>query len=303
MKEKELINIIKSIVGSDYIGDDCAYLEDLGIVVTQDSLAEDVHFSLQYTTPYQLGYKSAAVNLSDVYASGGEPKYITVALSLPSDIDADFVKNFYEGIKFACGSDVKIVGGDITGSDKVFISVCAIGKVNNRNISSRKNAKVGYKVIVSGLHGSSAAGLKLLSEGNSEFYEFVNAHLQPKVQKDFALRVSAVVKEPYAMMDTSDGLMDALSTIANDSGVLLDVDFSKIPYDKNLEKFENWQDMVLFGGEDYGIVAVVPQEYNLGGVEIGVVKDSLGVDLSLNGKVSHYSKKDVENKVFNHFNY
>jgi thiamine-monophosphate kinase len=278
-------------------------LEDLGIVVTQDSLAEDVHFSLQYTTPYQLGYKSAAVNLSDVYASGGEPKYITVALSLPSDIDADFVKNFYEGIKFACGFDVKIVGGDITGSDKVFISVCAIGKVNNRNISSRKNAKAGYKVIVSGLHGSSAAGLKLLSEGNSEFYEFVNAHLQPKVQKDFALRVSAVVKEPYAMMDTSDGLMDALSTIANDSGVLLEVDFSKIPYAKNLEKFENWQDMVLFGGEDYGIVAVVPQEYNLGGVGIGVVKVGLGVDLSLNGKVSHYSKKDVENKVFNHFNY
>ena len=198
---------------------------------------------------------------------------------------------------------MKIVGGDITGSDKVFISVCAIGKVNNRNISSRKNAKAGYKVIVSGLHGSSAAGLKLLSEGNSEFYEFVNAHLQPKVQKDFALRVSAVVKEPYAMMDTSDGLMDALSTIANDSGVLLEVDFSKIPYDKNIEQFENWQDMVLFGGEDYGIVAVVPQEYNFGGVEIGVVKDGLGVDLSLNGKVSHYSKKDVENKVFNHFNY
>ena len=72
------------------------YLEDLGIVITQDSLVEDVHFNLEYTTPYQLGYKSIMVNISDICASGGEPKYVTIALSLPKDIQIDFIKEFYE---------------------------------------------------------------------------------------------------------------------------------------------------------------------------------------------------------------
>ena len=80
--------------------------------MTQDSLVEGVHFSLEYTTPKQLGYKSAMVNLSDVYASGSEPKYMTISLSLPKDKDEKFVEEFYKGIKSACG-DVKVVGGDI----------------------------------------------------------------------------------------------------------------------------------------------------------------------------------------------
>lgn len=102
------------------------------------------------------------------------------------------------------------------------------------------------------------------------------------------------------MMDTSDGLMDGLSTIANESGVLLDIDFDKIPYDKDIEQFENWQDLVLFGGEDYQILATVPQNFQ-GGFEIGVVKEGLGVNLKLRDKITHYLKQDVEEKVFNHF--
>ena len=303
MKEKEFIDIIKSIIGSDYIGDDCAYLKDLGIVVSQDSLVQDVHFSTDYATPWQLGYKSAVVNLSDIYASGAEPKYMTVSLSLPKSIETDFVRVFYEGICFACGDNVKVVGGDITGADKIFISVCVIGKANGRNISSRSNAKEGYKVFVAGEHGSSAAGLKLLKQKNNKYPKFIKTHTEPKIQGEFALGVSGMVKEKYAMMDLSDGLMDALSTIANESGVLLEVDFDKIPHDKNIEKFENWQDMVLFGGEDYGIVAVVPEKYKFNGVEIGKVKSGLGVDLLMNGAKTHYSKADAESKVFNHFNY
>ena len=96
MKEKEFIQIIKSTLNSNYIGDDCAYLKDLGIVVTQDSLVEDVHFKMDYMTPYQLGYKSVMVNISDICASGAEPKYITISLSLPKHVDEDFVKNFYD---------------------------------------------------------------------------------------------------------------------------------------------------------------------------------------------------------------
>ena len=310
MKEKEFINIIKNTLGSEHIGDDCAYLRDLGIVVSQDSLVEDVHFKREFITPFQLGYKSVMVNISDICASGAKPMYLTISLSLPNDIDSDFVKEFYEGAKKACltphpatlslGEGVSIVGGDITSADKIYVSVCAIGDAKGRNISSRKNAKEGYKVVVSGLHGSSGAGLKLLLEDKTEPQKFVKAHLEPQAQVEFGNQAGLNIKSPYAMMDTSDGLMDALSTIANESGVLLEIDFDKIPHDKDLEKFDSWQDMVLFGGEDYGLVAVIPQEFDYG-TQVGVAKQGLGVDLNIDGKPIHYSKSDVENKIFNHF--
>lgn len=300
MKEKEFITIIKNTLNSPYIGDDCAYLKDLGVVVTQDSLVEDIHFSTKFISAFDLGFKAVMVNVSDVVASGAEPKYLTVSLSLPSNVKEDFVEEFYNGCKKACGNDVQIVGGDITGSEKIYISICAIGKTLRRNISSRKNAKIGQKVIVSGIHGSSSAGLKLLLEGKNSPEKFIKSHINPVAQVEFGKNISTTVKEPYAMMDTSDGLMDGLSTIANESGVLLDIDFDKIPYDKDIEQFENWQDLVLFGGEDYQILATVPQNFQ-GGFEIGVVKEGLGVNLKLRDKITHYSKQDVEEKVFNHF--
>lgn len=300
MKEKEFITIIKNTLNSPYIGDDCAYLKDLGIVVTQDSLVEDIHFSTKFISAFDLGFKAVMVNVSDVVASGAEPKYLTVSLSLPSNVKEDFVEEFYNGCKKACGNDVQIVGGDITGSEKIYISICAIGKTLGRNISSRKNAKIGQKVILSGIHGSSSAGLKLLLEGKNSPEKFIKSHINPVAQVEFGKNISTTVKEPYAMMDTSDGLMDGLSTIANESGVLLDIDFDKIPHEKDIEQFENWQDLVLFGGEDYQILATVPQNFQ-GGFEIGVVKEGLGVNLKLRDKITHYSKQDVEEKVFNHF--
>lgn len=300
MKEKEFITIIKNTLNSPYIGDDCAYLKDLGVVVTQDSLVEDIHFSTKFISAFDLGFKAVMVNVSDVVASGAEPKYLTVSLSLPSNVKEDFVEEFYNGCKKACGNDVQIVGGDITGSEKIYISISAIGKTLGRNISSRKNAKIGQKVIVSGIHGSSSAGLKLLLEGKNSPEKFIKSHINPVAQVEFGKNISTTVKEPYAMMDTSDGLMDGLSTIANESGVLLDIDFDKIPHEKDIEQFENWQDLVLFGGEDYQILATVPQNFQ-GGFEIGVVKEGLGVNLKLRDKITHYSKQDVEEKVFNHF--
>lgn len=300
MKEKEFISIIKNLLNSDYIGDDCAYLKDLGIVITQDSLVENVHFCMDFMTPFQLGYKSVMVNISDVAASGAEPKYLTISLSLPSYIEKDFIKEFYEGAKKACGSTVQIVGGDITGADKIFVSVCAIGSTNNRKISSRKNAKAGQKIIISGEHGSSAAGLQILLSGKKEPEKFIKAHLEPKAQIEFGKNIAQTVKTDYAMMDTSDGLMDALSAIANESKVLLDIDFDKIPFDNDLKNFANYQDLILFGGEDYQIVASTEQDFE-GGIRIGEVKEGLGVDLKINNEVRHYSKQDVEKKLFNHF--
>lgn len=304
MKEKDFISVIKKISGSEYIGDDCAYLKDLGIVITQDSLVEGVHFSLDYMTPEQLGYKSIMVNLSDIAASGAKAEYITVSLSTPPNIETDFVEKLYTGMQKAChenNQNIKIVGGDITGSDKIFISICAIGTTKNCTISSRKSAKVGYKIVVSGNHGSSAAGLRLLTQGKTAPEKFIKAHLEPKAQILFGQKISQNITNDYAMMDTSDGLLDALSTIANESNVLLEIDFNKIPYDKEIEQFENWQNLILYGGEDYQIVAAVPKDFEPLGTVIGEVKTGSGINLIKNNEITHLERTQIEQKLFNHF--
>lgn len=243
MKEQTFINIIKNQTGDEYIGDDCAYLKDLGIVVTQDSLVEDVHFKLTWCTPYQLGYKAVTVNISDVLASGAEPKYITIALSLPASIDENFVEEFYKGAKSALRG-AKIIGGDITGSDKVFISITAIGTTKGRKISSRKNAKIGDVVITKGEFGKSALGLKELKNGGKNL-ELIRAHLEPQLEELFAKEIATQIDCEYAMMDTSDGLADALFQIAQSSKVSID---SKIVEG-------------IFGAEDYKLVATVPRKF------------------------------------------
>lgn len=296
MKEKELIKIIKSTVNSSYIGDDCAYLPDLEIVVTQDSLVENVHFSLDFIPPYQLGYKSVMVNISDVCASGAEAKYLTISLSLPKYVDENFVKEFYEGAKKACG-DVQIVGGDLTGSDKLYISVTAIGSTKGRKISSRSNAKEGYKIIVSGEHGNSAKGLELLKSHitiNTEDEKFINAHLMPVARKELSKQIAQNAVCDYAMMDTSDGLCDALMQIAKASNATISVDTSKIPHDKRLNI-----ETVLYGGEDYELVAAVPEEllqhltcYTIIGE---VEKGRAGVNID----GIFYS--NIDDKLYNHF--
>ena len=294
MKEHDFINIIKKTVNSKYIGDDCAYLKDLGITISQDNIVEDVHFLRKDISAEQLGYKSAMVNLSDIAASGAEPKYMTIGLSLPKDINNDFVEDFYTGIKNAC-KDVEIIGGDITSSDKIYISICVIGITKNRKISSRSNAKIGYKIITSGNHGSSAAGLIELLKGNRN-NDFIKSHLEPKAQIEFSKSISTRITEDYAMMDTSDGLMDALYQISQASNVLLSVEFDKIPFDKNLTKYDNYKDLIFYGGEDYQIVACVPKDLEVpNSYIIGEVKEGNGVE------VDGIKHTDINKKIYNHF--
>ena len=90
MKEQDFLEIIKNETKSNYIGDDCAHIEELGIVITQDNFVEDVHFKTDWATPYQIGYKATVVNISDVLASGATPVFLTVGLSLPRNIDDYF---------------------------------------------------------------------------------------------------------------------------------------------------------------------------------------------------------------------
>ena len=283
MKELDFIKIIKKQTKNKYIGDDCAYLPELGIVITQDNFIEDVHFKNEWATPYQIGYKAAAINISDILASGAKPSYITVGLSAPSNINNDFIKELYNGINDG-SYGAEIIGGDITGGNKIFISITAIGKTKGRKISSRSNAKPGYVIISHGKYGESAKGFTELENGikNSDS---IKAHLEPKLELEFSEGISCNIKDDYAMMDTSDRLADALYKIAEASNVTLKV--------KNIEG--------MFGFEDYHLVAAVP-EYILKYINdyyiIGVVEKYNDCYIDLEGaKYTDYNQLNT----YNHF--
>lgn len=264
MKEFEFLNIInKTLDDTSYLGDDCAYLEGLGLYVTHDSLVQDVHFSLQTTSAFDLGMKSVAVNLSDLAAAGATPLYLTISLSLPFSIGGEFVEGFYKGINESCLKyGVKVVGGDLTGSDKVFVSVCAIGKKTSKTNVSRKFAKVGDVVVVTGEHGNSAGGLRLLQNAFKTPSNLIEKHLKPIPQLEKSALLMNAGDDDFAMMDTSDGLGDALYKIAKESGVTLEIDFAKIPVSKDLkEAFPvDCKDLVIWGGEDFELLACVKKE-------------------------------------------
>ncbi len=305
MKEEDFLKVIKAVIGDKYIGDDCACLNDLGIVISQDSLVEDVHFSLEYTTPYQLGYKSVMVNISDICASGAIPKYITIALSLPKNIEEDFIKEFYNGCKSALNG-VQIIGGDITGAEKIALSVTAIGVIEKRKISSRKNAKEGYVIVTSGVHGSSAAGLELLKNNLSGYDDMKKIHLMPVAQVEFSKLISENIKEDYAMMDTSDGLVDALFKIAKESDKTVEIDFDTVFYDERIKMIfpDRYKELVLYGGEDYQLVAAIPQEFAQK-YKLNIIGKVLKRSDDYFVKVKYNNGKDELvsnlNKCFNHF--
>jgi len=278
MKELEFLKIIaENIETPGFLGDDCAYLEELGIVISQDSLAEDVHFKLSTTTARELGFKAVAVNVSDICASGAKPLYLTIGLS--GRLDNDFVREFYKGVNDAEKEfEVKVVGGDLTGAEKIFISICALGKTKGRNISSRKNAKEGYAIGICGMSGSSAKGFLSLERGE----KYLTAkHLKPEIQYKAGEEAGEKTKFPYAMMDTSDGLFDALEKIAKTSKVNMVIEFNKIP--REIEDNE----LVLFGGEDYSLlIAADERDFKKlsNFVQIGKVKKGTG-KVIIDGKI------------------
>ena len=316
MKELKFIEIIKNeLSNSSYIGDDCAFLEDFNLYMTQDTLVEDVHFSLFTISPYLLGRKAVSVNLSDLAAALAEPKYITVSISVPKITSDIFIKELYRGINDICNEyNVSVVGGDITGSDKVVISVCAIGKKVSEYKTSRSFAKNGDYIVVTGNFGASAAGLHSLSNFLWAEENIINKHLNPVPRVKEAQEVRNIINKNIAVMDCSDGLIDALYKIAISSKHSLSFDINKIPVlqeVKNYSKRNNldYKKLVKWGGEDYELLLCVPEDtYNLldnnmfkliGRVQNKDINPTIIIN---DGNSQEIITKTVfENSVFNHF--
>ena len=267
MNELRFLEIInKTLDSSSFLGNDCAYLDDFDIFVTQDTLVEDVHFSLYTINPYLLGRKSVSVNLSDLAAALSIPKYILVSLSLPKNTKDYFVSELYRGINDVCQEyGVKVVGGDITGSDKVVISICAIGKKKSLFLSSRSKAKKDDYILVTGQFGNSSAGFYALSNFLQASDSLINSHLNPTPRVNEALKLASLIDNDIAVMDCSDGLIDALYKISLASMHNLKIDLNSVPVSDNLKEFcsynfLDYKNFVKWGGEDYELLVCVPEK-------------------------------------------
>lgn len=265
MKELQFLEKINGILSdSSLLGDDCAYLEDFGLYITHDTLCENIHFDLKYTDFYTLAQKSVNVNISDLVSNLAIPKFISISLSIPSNFNSDFIADFYKGIEECCKTyNIKVCGGDITGSKSgLVISISALGKpFKNAPKTSRSFAKDGQYVCVTRDYGSSAYALYCLQNGFECPDDILNTHLLPKPDTDISKELSKLSCSAIAVMDSSDGLGDALFKIAKASKKSIDISFDKIPYNKEIEKYgENYKDLILWGGEDYGLVFCISED-------------------------------------------
>jgi thiamine-monophosphate kinase len=240
--------------GFEGIGDDCAVLPigDEAFVFTSDMLNEGVHFLTDKSTPFQIGYKSLMVNISDVAAMGAKPVATLLSLALPQDRFGEWSTEFMRGYKKASKKyGVKLVGGDTTRSEAgVCISVTAIGRTPIANIKRRSAAKVGDMVMVSGKLGASAAGLRDVLAGKLTTRN-AKIHLMPEARVNEGVWLGEQ-SEVHAMMDISDGIASDLQRIisASKRGALI----SEICLPQ--AKGANFND-ALSGGEDYELLFTV----------------------------------------------
>ncbi len=251
------------------IGDDAAaWRSDTSIhLVTVDSFIQDVHFSLDITPWQEAGWKALAVNLSDIAAMGGMPRYAVVSLALPDDTEVNDVTALYQGMtKLAQEFGVAIVGGDTSRAPQVALNITVLGSTPNKSGSmlTRSGAKLGDRIAVTGYLGAASAGLEMLSS-KLRFDDEASAHLKqaflhphPRISEGKLLLEQGV----RAAIDISDGLVSDLGHIcqASQLGARLKVD--SVPVDPAVRaRFGNRAlELALAGGEDYELLFTASAE-------------------------------------------
>jgi len=278
------------------VGDDCAVLHypDTEVLITTDMLMEGVHFDLTYIDLQHLGWKSAMVNISDIFAMNGTPRQLTVSMALSKRFTVEDMEQFYNGLRLACDKwGVDIVGGDTTSSyTGLAISITCIGEARKEDIVYRNGAKETDLVCVSGDLGAAYMGLQLLEREKAVYYQQVEeakkkgdqkalaelSHFQPdfagkeyllqrqlktEARGDIIQKLRDAGIRPTAMMDISDGLSSELMHICKQSHVGCRIFEKQIPIDYQTavmaeELNMNVTTCALNGGEDYELLFTVP---------------------------------------------
>jgi thiamine-monophosphate kinase len=262
------------------IGDDAAVIDSLGdkTVVTKDLLLEGVHFDLSYCPLKHLGYKSVAVNLSDLCAMNATPRQILVGLGISNRFSLEAVEELYSGILLACENyGVDLIGGDTTSSvNGLTISVTAIGTTSSEKLVYRSGAKMNDLICVSGDLGGAYMGLQLLNREKKVFEETPGAQpdlegydyllerqLKPEPRYDIIQKFREWDLQPNSMIDISDGLASEIMHICKASNTGCQLYEEKIPIDhltRDLAREFGLDPTMcaLNGGEDYELLFTIP---------------------------------------------
>ena len=227
-----------------------------GLVVTQDALVEGVHFRLDWIGWRELGFRAAAVNLSDLAASGADPEALIVSLGLPGSVEADDVYELYAGIAEA---GVRVAGGDTTAAGEVVLSVTALGR--SERIPGRGGARPGDLLVVTGPLGASGAAFR------------AGGYVRPPVRLEEGKRLAA---SAHAMLDLSDGLAADAGQLARRSEVRCVIDLDHVP----IAAGASYDDLGF--GEDYELLAALTDP--AGFAVVGRVEEGEGVELRCGGE-------------------
>lgn len=298
--ERGLIARLAKFCPPGMIGDDAAILTQSSLVVTTDVLVDGVHFSDRTTSPKQVGWRSAAANLSDLAAMGATPLGITVGLALRSDVELAWVESLYQGL-FNCLNSyhAPILGGDVCASEVNTVAITALGKVEGDRLIRRSAAQPGYAILVTGYHGASRAGLECLlqpekaaSIDSETLGRWQKAHQEPLPRLDVIPPLWEIAGDiPVAGMDSSDGLADAIYQICAASQVGATINWSHIPMVPYLQRFfpqeaANW---TLYGGEDFELVLCLPR------VKAEQLQEYLGYPAAIIGEITADLEISLEN--------
>jgi thiamine-monophosphate kinase len=273
------------------IGDDAAAMvttPGFHSLITADMLVERVHFDLSFTGPYELGRKSIAVNLSDIAAMGGIPRFALLSLAIPPFLTLDFLDIFIDGfLSRARQHGITLIGGDTCSSRSGFvISVTLVGEQQPVRIVRRVGARPGDRVYVTGTVGDSALGLELLRKGERSGTA-ITRHLDPSPRNEAGVAL-AERGLATAMIDVSDGLVADLGHILKQSGCGATVFLDRLPLSPEyLHRIGDVADdcfsLALSGGEDYELLFTSPairQE------EISDLSAALGIPLTAIGEIT-----------------
>ena len=266
------------------IGDDAAVISASNnkLVATLDIAIEDVHFKSLWSSPFQIGAKLTTANLADLFSMGATPKYLLVGAAISEVNNSEVITELAQGIRSVADKfEVSVIGGDLSKSEKMSLSITALGEMAKDPIT-RSGASAGDLIYLSALPGLSAAGLAILERGLDRPKYVVQAHLNPKLVAPMKL-----IEVASAMSDISDGLVSDARNIARASKVDLNFDTNALeasPDYKDLAELAtelgvDVYDWILSGGEDHFFIATVPEKYadkNLG-IQVGKVVAGSGL--------------------------
>ncbi|WP_127447846.1 thiamine-phosphate kinase [Veillonella sp. 3310] len=250
------------------VGDDCAVYDtphDVDQLVSTDMMVEGVHFSESTTSPFDVGYRLGAANISDIAAMGGTPRHMVVSIAVPKERHTAYVEAVYNGLRNICADyDVNIIGGDTVSTEGPFvISATVFGDVPKHQSVLRSGAQDSDAVFITNYLGLSYVGLLSLLEGSKEYPVSQSVHQRPIPHVECGIIARDL--GATSMNDISDGLSSELNEIAKASQVTIYVDESTLPIHPEVQAYCESKDMSPYfpmwtGGEDFQLVGTIPAE-------------------------------------------